>query len=383
MAINKETPTWYDGIYQLEENDSPYGGVGGTTNIQFVQLACRTRYLFDLLRNLYAASVSGRSCSSWRVEKAIPAETIVNLPIEYVVGARALMLFSDITGEIGPKYYSELGIIGSMSTQVKFTFEVPAGAVLTAFALATSVDKITYDGKYKYNFAWSELHYLFAMSTTNEVPTNIDYNTACQYGFVVDDTLGIARVVEGEDIFDTPTKASEQMGSFALTASFYDTKSASEDFYMQVTRNAKTEREDIFVIDTCAGAVDDTLSEQSKITMADTLPDIDEDLQFDVWRNGVIEKVSELDDAYDTEITDNLHIITNRNLVFDEEYRDEMDSLRVKGEVVTDFTESSYGALEKGLVLNITQYGSGDNIYLTDIYGGADDSDLVVIASKN
>ncbi len=382
MAINKETPTWVEGIYQLEESDSPYGGVGGTTNIQFVQLACRTSYLFELLKNLFAASVSGRSIGTFRVEKTIPADTDVKLPIKYIVGSRALMLFSDATGEIGPKYYSELGVIGGESEYVRFTFDVPAGAVITAIALATTVDHVVYEGIYNYKFAWSDVHRLYGNAAALIRRMYLQYTTASKYSAEITDNLDISRVVDEADKHIVTDNTSEQVSTVKLAAVFNDFKGANEDFEMTIKRDGERIREDVAFIEYMP-EVSDVWNSYINMFVYDTPYTPDEDLVLDVARDGVTERVLELADTHNTIIQDNMRTIANHNVDVDDEFTGEMDGMRMREYATANFTDICNGALEKSLVLNITAISSGDSIYLKDIYGGADDSDLVVIASKN
>lgn len=383
MAINKETPTWVEGIYQLEESDSPYGGVGGTTNIQFVQLACRTSYLFELLKNLFAASVSGRSCGSWKVDKTIPANTEIKLPIKYIVGARALMLFSDATGEIGPKYYSELGVFDQESDKVRFTFDIPAGVVITAIALATNVGNVVYDGIYDYRFAWEDSYRIVGRAVAMLDGFKARYNARSKYRAEITDDLGISRVVEGEDTYPITDNVTDKTSPVALAAGFIDFKRTNEMFEMTVKSNGKRIREDVAFTD-YASQPDDNWNSFTDIFIYDELKTMPgEDLVIDVLRNGVTEHIFELSDTSNITGTDVLKTVTNRNLTFGEEFTGEMDAFKVRMYETADFTDISYGALEKSLVLSITTYGSGESIYLTDIYGGADDNDLVVVASKN
>lgn len=57
MANVPESPTWIDGIYQLEFTDRVTGGVDGAANIQSAQLASRTAYLKQQVESM--ASVVG------------------------------------------------------------------------------------------------------------------------------------------------------------------------------------------------------------------------------------------------------------------------------------------------------------------------------------
>lgn len=49
MANQPESPIWEVGIYQIETNDPVEGGYGGVTNDPLLQLANRTKYLYDLV----------------------------------------------------------------------------------------------------------------------------------------------------------------------------------------------------------------------------------------------------------------------------------------------------------------------------------------------
>lgn len=49
MANQPESPIWEAGIYQIETNDPVEGGYGGVTNDPLLQLANRTKYLYDLV----------------------------------------------------------------------------------------------------------------------------------------------------------------------------------------------------------------------------------------------------------------------------------------------------------------------------------------------
>jgi len=50
MANQPENPVWETGIYQLEITDPVEGGVGGKSNEPLLQLANRTKFLYDLVK---------------------------------------------------------------------------------------------------------------------------------------------------------------------------------------------------------------------------------------------------------------------------------------------------------------------------------------------
>lgn len=249
MAIDEETPTWIEGIYQLEENDSPFGGRVGITNRQFTQLACRTNYLHELLKSLYANSVNGRTITTWTIKSTIKAETVVTIPAEYIVGARALILFSDITGEVSPKYYHEQGITGQLSSKISFTFDVPVGTVLTALVLAASVDKIEYDTTYNYEQAYTE-HYNLILAEHQLGQFYIPYCTHDAYNVSIEDNyLDVAKVTEDFDDYELIKNIRETSGSLLrMSLSEYDDL-LFDEIELHILKNNSRLREDISLVD--------------------------------------------------------------------------------------------------------------------------------------
>lgn len=249
MAIDEETPTWIEGIYQLEENDSPFGGRVGITNRQFTQLACRTNYLHELLKSLYANSVNGRAITTWIVESTIKAETVVTIPAEYIVGARALILFSDITGEVSPKYYHEQGITGQPSSKISFTFDVPVGTVLTALVLAASVDKIEYDTTYNYEQAYTE-HYDLILAEHPLGQFYIPYCTHDAYNISIEDNyLDVAKVTEDFDNYELVKSIRETSGSLLRVSLPEYNDLLLDEIELHILKNNARLREDVSLVD--------------------------------------------------------------------------------------------------------------------------------------
>ena len=81
MANLKETPTWEDGVYQLEEDDLVKGGADGIDNVQAKQLANRTAFLKALVESL-ASGTQPRA----RVLTALSGLSIAADKIIYSIG---------------------------------------------------------------------------------------------------------------------------------------------------------------------------------------------------------------------------------------------------------------------------------------------------------
>ena len=60
MANQPEEATWEAGIYQFETNDVVEGGAGGIDNRPLLQLANRTKYLYDTMNALLLPITSGK-----------------------------------------------------------------------------------------------------------------------------------------------------------------------------------------------------------------------------------------------------------------------------------------------------------------------------------
>lgn len=308
MAFNEETPTWVEGIYQLEEADSPVGGRTGTTNKQFIGLACRTSYLHELLKNLYAASVSGRTITSWEVGNTIAAETEVLLPVKYLVGAHALMLFCDATGEIGPKYYREQGVAGLLSDKVTFVFDIPAGSILTAVTLATTVESVEYDTVYVYKEAYTEKYSIRAAKNVFAL-RDVRYKTSDQHVIALDDSqLNVGHFIEDADTYDL-AKVDGGIANIAVTARFRDTDAVYDEMALQVIKDGKIMSDDIAMVDNFA-VKKQYFTKQIDVFFYEDLEVADEELDVKVYRN-FTRWIDDADftDTYDAEINDDSLIV--------------------------------------------------------------------------
>lgn len=286
MAIDEETPTWIEGIYQLEENDSPFGGRVGITNRQFTQLACRTNYLHELLKSLYANSVNGRTITTWVATSTIKAETVVTIPAEYIVGARALILFSDITGEVSPKYYHEQGTTGQLSNKISFTFDVPVGTVLTALVLAASVDKIEYDTTYNYEQAYTE-HYDLTLAEHPLGQFYIPYCTHDAYSMSIEDNcLDVAKVTEDFDSYELVKTIRETADSMLRTSLSEHSERLLDEIELHILKNSARLREDISLVDKAQLCKHD-LSTQVDIFNYD-YPEFSDDCNITVYNKRII-----------------------------------------------------------------------------------------------
>lgn len=308
MAFDAETPTWIEGIYQLEEADSPVGGRTGTTNKQFISLACRTSYLHELLKNLYAASVSGRTITSWEVGNTIKAGIEVLLPVKYLVGAHALVLFCDATGEISPRYYSEQGTTGLLSDKVTFIFDIPAGSILTAVTLATTVDSVEYDTVYVYKEAYTEKYSIRAARNV-WAPFDVRYKASDKHLIALDDSqLNVGPFIEDIDTCDL-SKLPGKLGDFAVAAGFKDTSSTCDEMFVQVVKNGKVVSNDVSLVDNLA-VKEQYFTRQIDAFFYEDLEVEDEELDIKVYRN-FTRWIDDADftDTYDAEINDDSLVV--------------------------------------------------------------------------
>ena len=67
MANQPEVSQWEAGIYQLETTDPVEAGPGGIDNLALLQLANRTKYLYDMMNALMAPflGTAGDNGSGW------------------------------------------------------------------------------------------------------------------------------------------------------------------------------------------------------------------------------------------------------------------------------------------------------------------------------
>lgn len=308
MAFNVETPTWVEGIYQLEEADSPIGGLAGTTNKQFTELACRTNYLHLLLKNLYAASVSGRTITSWTLGSTVKADTEVLLPVKYLVGAHALILFSDASGEISPKYYREKGTAGLLSDKVSFTFDIPAGTIMTIVTLATNVANIEYDTSYEYKEAYTE-KYLLRTSLKEAYSWDMRFKTFDQHSIALDDSiLDVGPFVEDSDTFEV-TKLNTVLGSFKTSAFFNEKADIYDEFSLYVARYGELVYEDVSLLDILT-VRSHYFKEQVDAFLYDQLDDADDVLALDI-KKGDLTWIDDADftDTYSFAVNDDALLV--------------------------------------------------------------------------